>query len=130
MDQSSSRPELLACAQKTMFGAQPCRQIVSPPFEVESHLDQNMQCADWIATIVGRIWAYRLDMTGFSSQKPYDDYFWDRLGRVSHQSKIEKRADIPRRPTRKLVATTTTVRTERTIEVLTMPEVVVIDDTK
>ncbi|WP_267356485.1 MULTISPECIES: DUF3800 domain-containing protein [unclassified Methylobacterium] len=96
MDQSSSRSELLECAQKTMFGAQPCRQLVSPPFEVESHLDQSMQAADWIATLVGRVWAWRLDPEGFAEYSDYDRYFSDRLQRAASFSSVEKRTEIPR----------------------------------
>ena len=97
MDQSSSRPELLECAQKTMFGERPCRNLVSSPFEVESHLDQSMQAADWIATLVGRVWAYRLDPEGFSEYDAYEKYFSERLERASSYSSVEQRAELPRR---------------------------------
>lgn len=91
MDQSSSRTELLECAQKTMFGEHPCRKMVSPPFEVESHLDQNMQAADWIATIVGRIYAAEYDPEGFQGYESYDKYFRERLGRVARFSSCSPR---------------------------------------
>ncbi|MEM7598633.1 MAG: DUF3800 domain-containing protein [Pseudomonadota bacterium] len=57
MDQHSARKELLETASKTMFGHKPCRNLASPPFEVESYLNQNIQAADWIATLVGRLTA-------------------------------------------------------------------------
>jgi hypothetical protein len=88
MDQCSARGELLECAQKTMFGNKPCRNLVSPPFEVESHLDQCMQAADWIATLVGRVWAWQLDPEGFAEYAAYERYYGDRLVRASAFSTV------------------------------------------
>lgn len=96
MDQCSARLELLESAQKTMFGERPCRQLVSPPFEVESHLSQSMQAADWIATLVGRVWAWRLDPEGFADYEPYEKYYGERLGRSSAYSTVTRRTDVPR----------------------------------
>ena len=98
IDQHSARKELLECAAKTMFGRDPCRRLASPPFEVESYLNQNIQAADWIATLVGRLKTYEV------SPEEYPDYgyiktiFADRVHNLQQNSLLEKR---PRRDTKK-----------------------------
>ena len=49
VDEHSARKELLATASKTMFGENPARRLLSPPFEVESYINQNIQAADWLS---------------------------------------------------------------------------------
>jgi hypothetical protein len=121
MDQSSTCPELLEAAQKTMFGERRCRQIVSPPFEVESHLDQNMQAADWIAALVGRLWALKLDPTGFGDYAAYDKYFSERLHRVAQYSTVKERQEYKAQrvalaaETQQIIVTEQIVRTTTTI---------------
>jgi len=91
MDENSVRKELLETAAKTMFGNEPARRMSSPPFEVESYLNQNIQAADWIATITGRLWNYRLDGDGFENYALYQDYFWSRIHAVATHSTVLKR---------------------------------------
>jgi hypothetical protein len=60
VDQHSRRKELLITSLQTMYdSANPASRLLSPPFEVESYVNQNVQAADWIAAIVGRLWARR-----------------------------------------------------------------------
>lgn len=91
MDENSVRRELLETAAKTMFGAEPIKRLLSPPFEVESHLNQNIQAADWIATIVGRLWNFRLDPEGFGDYAAYETYFWQRVHNNTTHSTVMKR---------------------------------------
>src|SRR5689334_9295571 len=44
----------------------PARHMLRPPFEVESYINQNIQAADWIATIVGRLGAYEILPTEYA----------------------------------------------------------------
>lgn len=87
----SARKELLETAAKTMYGAQPTRRLLSPPFEVESYLNQTIQSADWVASIVGRLWNYKLDQVDFQAYAPYEKYFWDRLHAVATHSTVLRR---------------------------------------
>src|SRR5438309_11581459 len=57
VDEHSARKALLVTAEKTMYGDRPVRQMLCPPFEVKSYINQNIQAADWIAAIVGRLTA-------------------------------------------------------------------------
>lgn len=70
LDQHQDRLKLLEAASKTMFGGNPARYLMEPPFEVESHLYQTVQAADWIATLVGRIEAFRV------APDQYGDWEW------------------------------------------------------
>lgn len=91
MDQHSARKELLECAAKTMFGNQPCTSLASPPFEVESYLNQNIQAADWIATLIGRLAAYEVAPEEFKDYGHIKRLFGDRIQDVRKASMIEKR---------------------------------------
>ena len=43
---------------RDMYGpGNPRRQLVEPPFHLESHRYQTVQAADWIAALVGRLGA-------------------------------------------------------------------------
>ncbi|MFN3688715.1 DUF3800 domain-containing protein [Salinarimonas sp.] len=90
IDQHAARPILLRSATQTMFGNAPAMRLASPPFEVESHLNQNIQAADWIAAIVGRIWSFRFAPQDFAHLQPYETYFWSRLHRLTVQSTVER----------------------------------------
>lgn len=91
LDEHSARKELLVTAAKTMFGHDPARRMMCPPFEVESHLNQNIQAADWVATIVGRIWNHALDPVGFSGLEEYKTYFESRVNSLASHSTVMRR---------------------------------------
>lgn len=91
VDEHSARKELLDCAAKTMFGNNPATRLVSPPFEVESNLNQNIQAADWIATIIGRMWAYRVLPEQFADHEMFDTYFSERIKRLETHSRVDRR---------------------------------------
>lgn len=87
LDHHDDRVKLLEAATKTMFGQNPARSLVEPPFHVESHLYQTIQAADWIATIVGRLLAFRLS-ADFSDWKWAEDYYRQRVDRASSHSRV------------------------------------------
>lgn len=99
MDQHSARKELLETASKTMFGSPPCKNLASPPFEVESYLNQNIQAADWIATLVGRLTALEVAREEYSDMEYLSKLFSSRLYDLRSNSHLEKR---PRRDIQKL----------------------------
>jgi hypothetical protein len=89
VDEHSARKQLLITALKTMYDhANPARHLLSPPFEVESYINQNIQAADWIATIVGRLWAYELRPTEYADHVNFKNYFWHRLHQVATHSTV------------------------------------------
>lgn len=88
VDEHSARRELLITASKTMYGVSPARHMLSPPFEVESHFNQNIQAADWVAAIVGRLWNYELLPDQFADHKDFRKYFWRRVHQVVTHSTV------------------------------------------
>jgi hypothetical protein len=91
VDQHSARKELLECAAKTMFGDNPCRTLVSPPFEVESYINQNMQAADWVATLIGRLTAYEVASEEWADYEYIKKLYFDQVVRMRRESFLEKR---------------------------------------
>jgi hypothetical protein len=91
VDQHSARKELLETAIKTMYGNPACRRLASPPFEVESYANQNIQCADWIATILGRMYAFAFMPNEYADHEKIDRYFGDRIQNLSVRSTCMKR---------------------------------------
>ena len=65
--------------------------MASPPFEVESHLNQNIQAADWIAAIIGKLWTFRLGGTEWSDIEHYERYFWGRVHALATHSTVMER---------------------------------------
>jgi hypothetical protein len=76
VDEHSARKHLLITASKSMFGQNPARHLLSPPFEVESYINQNIQAADWVAAIVGRLWAYEIRPRQYADHADFKKYFW------------------------------------------------------
>lgn len=88
VDEHSARKQLLVTASKTMYGENPATHLLSPPFEVESYVNQNIQAADWIAAICGRLWAYELRPTEYTDHVDFRNYFWARLHQVATHSTV------------------------------------------
>jgi hypothetical protein len=88
VDEHSARKQLLVTASKTMFGESPARHLLSPPFEVESYINQNIQAADWIAAIVGRLWAHELRPVEYADHTSFRMYFWQRVHQVCSHSTV------------------------------------------
>lgn len=94
VDEHSARKELLECASKTMYGRAPCKNLSSPPFEAESYLNQNVQAADWIATLIGRLTAFEVAPEEYSDYEYIKTIFSSKVYDLRRNSMLEKR---PRR---------------------------------
>jgi hypothetical protein len=88
VDEHSARKQLLITASKTMFGQTPAKHLLSPPFEVESYINQNIQAADWMAAIVGRLWAHETRPNEYPDHADFRKYFWARVHQVSTHSTV------------------------------------------
>lgn len=89
LDQHSDRLKLLESASKTMFSPQnPARCLIEPPFQVESHLYQTIQAADWIATLVGRVMAFSVEPQQYADWEWAERYFGARIRALSTHSTI------------------------------------------
>lgn len=82
------RLEVFAGTAAFMFSHRDGARLLEPPMEVESHLYQTVQCADWICGLLGRITAYKYD-PDFSEFQWAVKYFGAELESVtSNRSKI------------------------------------------
>ena len=82
------RMEIFAACAAFMFSHQDADKLLEPPLEVESHLYQTVQCADWICAILGRIASFKYD-PDFEEFQWAVKYFGNRLAPVcSPYSKI------------------------------------------
>jgi hypothetical protein len=89
VDQHSARKQLLITSLQNMYDYEmPARRMLSPPFEVESYINQNIQAADWIAAIVGRLWARKIRPDEYNDHSDFEKYFWERLHKVVTHSTV------------------------------------------
>jgi Protein of unknown function (DUF3800) len=89
VDEHSARRQLLITSLQTMYDhGSPARRILSPPFEVESDTNQNIQAADWIAAIVARLWAHRVRPDEYADHVDFEKYVWERLHKVAAHSTL------------------------------------------
>lgn len=58
---------------------------------VESYLNQNMQAADWVASITGRLWAHRLQSEQYEDHQKFSEYYWQRLHQLAVHSAVNRR---------------------------------------
>jgi hypothetical protein len=79
IDEHQARLALLESAMRTMYGANPARRMLQAPFQAESHLYPTIQAADWIAALVGPLWAHRVLPSEFSDQEWAERYFGRRI---------------------------------------------------
>ena len=80
-----------------MYGSNPCRNLASPPFEAESYINQNIQAADWIATLIGRLMAYRTLPQQYADHEHMDRIFGSRVQALEAGCVFDKRVKKPQR---------------------------------
>ena len=85
------RLKSVASSGQQMFG-DGCFCLAEPAYQLESHLYQTMQCADWVCAIVGRIMAYECTSTEFEDYGIISKYFKKKIIEVSKSSSFRKRA--------------------------------------
>jgi hypothetical protein len=84
--------------------------VGTPAEAAGSHLNQNIQAADWIAAIIDKLWTYRLGGIEWQNLKPYEDYFWGRVHRLATHSTVMER------PKKKTVSLTSVTAETVTVE--------------
>jgi hypothetical protein len=96
LDQHQDRIKLLEAASKTMFGEEPARRLMEPPFQVESHLYQTVQAADWIAALIGRIEAHRVAPQQYADWAWAEEHFGAKVRALSTHSSLWRPANAQR----------------------------------
>lgn len=87
LDSHRDRKYMLDSAAKVMYSKRSMR-LIELPFHVESYLYPTIQAADWIAAVIGRIYAYRSLPDEFSDWDWADTYFRERLRAVETHSSV------------------------------------------
>lgn len=82
------RASIVAEASKEMFAGTRQSCMMEPPIQAESHLFQNLQCADWICGLVGRLACFRADKAVYSDFEWAERYFGARLSKAAPTSGI------------------------------------------
>ena len=88
LDEHESRSALLTRATQSMYGTDPLRHLIEPPFHLESHRYQTVQAADWIAGLIGRLGAIWADPQAYPENHVFRTYFEHRLNRISKRSVV------------------------------------------
>jgi hypothetical protein len=90
LDEHDQRSNLVAEAARSMYGtSHPRRQLIEPPFHLESHRYQTIQAADWVAGLVGRLGAIWEDPLGYPENKVFRRLFEQRLSQVGVVSEVK-----------------------------------------
>jgi hypothetical protein len=90
LDEHNSRLVLLENAMRAMYGKDdPVNRLIQPPFQVESHLYQAVQVADWISSVIGALWAYRALPDQFSDAVWAEKYFASRIAAAETHSSVK-----------------------------------------
>ena len=69
----------IEAATVEMFGADPKCSLLEPPYQLESHIYQNLQCADWFCGLFNRIYSHRVSPVEYRDFECFEKYFGDRL---------------------------------------------------
>lgn len=96
---SSMRSHIVEAAAISMFGEENRKSLIEPPIAAESHLYQNLQCADWICGLIGRMAHYQIEPNIKSDYEWVDKYFKDRIQQAQKRSSIR---EFPRKTTEDL----------------------------
>ena len=91
-DDKQLRQAVVSVVQQEMYGLFPCRTLIEAPTQIESHIYQTMQCADWMCGLIGRLGCFWARPGEYPELEWSQKYFLKRLHSVSTNSgiRIEK----------------------------------------
>lgn len=98
LDEHTDRLRLIATASKTMFGNNGAKRLIEPPLQVESHLYQTVQAADWIAALLTRHMAYELNANEFGDFEWASKTYGLQISKISTHSSIWRPPAHPSAP--------------------------------
>jgi len=92
LDEHQARVSLLESAMRTMYRRDyPAKNLLEAPYQVESHLYQTVQAADWLSAIIGPLWAYRALPQELKDRAWAEKYFAKRIEVASTHSSVRLR---------------------------------------
>lgn len=87
---STLRNVVVAQASMEMFGTAHRQCLVEPPMQVESHLYQTVQCADWLCGLIGKIQTYAVMSANYPEYECFQTYFGERLSNAAPLSGLRR----------------------------------------
>jgi Protein of unknown function (DUF3800) len=87
-DDKQLREAVVSVVQQEMYGPNPCRTLLEAPTQVESHMYQTMQCADWLCGLIGRMGCYWARPSEYPELIWTKRYFTTRLHSIASNSGI------------------------------------------
>lgn len=87
IDEHPDRAKIVEAACITMF-ADSKFSIIEAPFQVESHLYQTIQCADWLCAIYGKISYFDCEPKVKHDYECFKKYFGERIQQTQKRSSI------------------------------------------
>lgn len=84
------RGQTVETASIEMYGNSSRNCLIEAPMQVESHLYQTVQFADWLCGILGRLSFYECDPEGDPRNELADKYFRTRILEVATRSSIRR----------------------------------------
>lgn len=85
------RLKSIEAASISMFGREHCFSLSEPPYQLESHLYQNIQCADWFCGLLGRRFAYKVCPREYSEYNCVEDIFGKKIDELVKASNLKRR---------------------------------------
>ena len=82
----------VSCSE--MFGSHngyTCKSLMEPPYQLESHLYQNLQCADWFCGLLSRCLSYEILPDQYDNYKVFKKYFWPKLKTILKASSLRRK---------------------------------------
>lgn len=84
------RAQTVEAASIEMYGNSARNCLIEPPMQVESHLYQTVQCADWICGILGRLTYAECQIEGAPDNSAAVKFFKERIENVAIRSGIRR----------------------------------------
>ena len=84
----------ICAASSEMFGSHhgnTCTTLLEPPYQLESHLYQNLQCADWFCGLINRYLTHDLLPEQYDDYGIFKKYFEERLRGVLKAHSLRRR---------------------------------------
>jgi hypothetical protein len=87
-DKSNFRLSGIEVASVEMFGADPKHSLLEPPYQLESHIYQNLQCADWFCGLFNRIYSYKVKPQEYADFEYFEKNFAGRLDQITKAGSV------------------------------------------
>lgn len=89
-EENVMRAQIVETASIEMFGVNARNRLIEPPMQVESHLYQTVQCADWLCGIFGRLAFHECDPESKPDNEIAERYLGSRIRNICTRSGLRR----------------------------------------